>query len=136
MRLRRAAVVIPIVRGSICGALGALALIGALALKGPNWGFVPFALFVYSIPLLLTAIVYFVAAFLLARRWIVWRALGALLDTAPSLLIAWALVAEGMVLSEELPFLLAFAAIWAGAVVPVVVGMLEIDQLLKQIPGL
>ena len=136
MRLRRAAFVIPTVRGALFGTVAALALLGAFTLKGPEWSFVPFALFVYSIPFFALALVYTIAAILLAKRWVVWRSLGALLDVAPSLLIAWALVVEVMALPRYFPLLVPIAAVWACASIPVVVGAFQTDARLEQVPGL
>jgi len=85
----------------------------------------PAALFLLSLPALLAAIWYLVAALLLARVWMVWRSLGALLDAVASLLISWALVEEGIVLSGldwALPISIAIAAIWVGALLPVFAG--------------
>jgi hypothetical protein len=82
-------------------------------------------MFLYSIPALFAAIWYLIAAFLLARAQVGWRALGAFLDGAASLVISWALLEEGIALSgRDGPLLIsiATAAIWVGAVIPVFMG--------------
>jgi len=122
------AVVIPTSKGIVCGAIGVAALGYALIAKGPYAGFFPLLAFFYSIPSLFIAIWYLVAAFLLARAQLRWRLLGACLDATASLAISGALVMEGIALKERdgpLPILLAIAAIWAGALLPVFVGALR-----------
>ena len=122
MRLRRAAVAIAAVKGFICGAIGGAALAYSLLARGPQVGFLAFGLFVLSLPVLLAAITYFLAAFLLARAPKAWRVSGALMDTAASLAVSWALVEEGTVLDRmDSPLsivLFAIAATWVGASLP------------------
>jgi hypothetical protein len=127
MRLKRATVVLPVVQGLICGAIGVSFLALSVALKGPEWSFVPIGLFLFSVPCLLAAILYLIAAFLLGRGRAVWRVPGALLDAAASLAISWALVwafLEGRAAYGDWPLSIsiAVAAIWAGALLPVFVG--------------
>lgn len=93
MGLRRAAVALPAAKGLLFGVVGGVALALSFTLEGPQWSLIPFALFVYSVPLLVAALVYLSAAFLLARARAVWHVAGALLDAAASLTISWALVA-------------------------------------------
>jgi hypothetical protein len=122
MRPRSPAFLIPAVKGLICGAIGGLALAYSFTATGPHAGFLPLAMFVYSIPSLFAAIWYLIAAFLLARAQVGWRVFGALLDAAASLVISWALVEEGIALSGRdgpLPISIATAAIWVGALIPV-----------------
>jgi len=124
-RLRRAAVVIPAIKGVICALIGGSYLAYSLIVTGAGADLLPAALFLLSLPALLAAIWYLVAALLLARVWMVWRSLGALLDAVASLLISWALVEEGIVLSGldwALPISIAIAAIWVGALLPVFAG--------------
>jgi hypothetical protein len=119
------AVLIPAVKGLICGAIGGSALAYAFAATGPHAGFLPIAMFLYSIPALFAAVWYLIAAFLLARAQVGWRVFGAFLDAAASLVISWALVEEGIALSGRdgpLPISIATAAIWVGALIPVFVG--------------
>jgi hypothetical protein len=130
MGLRRAAVALPTAKGLLFGVVGVLALALSFALKGPEFSFVPFALFVYSIPLLLAAIVYLIAAFLLARARAVWRVPGALLDAAASLTISWALVAFFFGARDaygDAPFAIsiAIAVAWAGTSLPAVAGLVR-----------
>jgi len=125
MRPRSPAVLIPAVKGLICGAIGGVALAYAFSATGAHAGFLPLAMFLYSIPSLFAATWYLIAAFLLARAQVSWRVFGALLDAAASLVISWALVEEGIALSGRdgpLPISIATAAIWVGALVPVFVG--------------
>lgn len=99
-------------------------MVFAFTATGPEAGFLPFAMFFYSIPFLLVAAWYLIAAFLLARAEVGWRAAGALLDASASLAIASALVEEGLVLSGRdgpLPVAVAIASIWVGALIPVFV---------------
>ncbi len=128
MGLTRAAVALPTAKGLLFGVAGGLALALSFALKGPEFSFAPLALFVYSIPLMVAAIVYLVAAFLLARARTVWQVPGALLDAAASLMISWALVALFFGAREAYgdgPFAIsiAIAAAWAGTSLPAFVGL-------------
>ena len=134
MGLRRAAVALPTAKGLLFGVVGGLALALSFSLKGPEFSFVPFALFVYSIPLLLAAIVYLIAAFLLARARAVWRVPGALLDAVASLTISWALVAFFFGARDaygDAPFAIsiAVAAAWAGTSLPAFVGLVRQTRL-------
>ncbi len=134
MGLRRAAVALPAARGLLFGVVGGLALALSFALKGPEFSFVPFALFVYSVPLMVAAIVYLIAAFLLARARAVWQVPGALLDAAASLMISWALVAFFFGTREAYgdgPFAIsvAVAAAWAGTLLPAFVGLVRQTRL-------
>src|SRR5690242_7642828 len=92
MRPKSRAALIPAVKAVICGAIGASALVYAFTATGPQAGFLPFAMFIYSIPTALAAVWYLLAAFLLARAKVGWRVFGALLDGSASLAISWALV--------------------------------------------
>jgi hypothetical protein len=128
MTLKRATIVLPVVQGLICGAIGVSFLALSVVLKGPEWSFVPLALFVFSIPCLLAAIVYLIAAFLLARTRLVWRTLGVLLDAAASLAISGTLVltswaGDPAVSGAALAISIAFAVIWIGACAPVLIGV-------------
>ncbi len=132
MRLRRAVVIIPGIKGVICGAIGGVALAYAFTATGPQSGFLPLAMFRYAIPAYFPAIRYLMAAFLLAKAQVGWRVFGALLDAAASLVISWALVEEGIALSGRdgpLPISIAIAAIWIGALVPVFVGAFRTNPL-------
>ena len=134
MGLRRAAVALPTAKGLLFGVVGGLALALSLALKGPEFSFVPFALFVYSIPFLVAAIVYLIAAFLLARARAVWQVPGALLDAAASLMISWALVAFFFGAREaygDAPFAIsiAVAAAWAATSLPAFLGLVRQTRL-------
>ena len=139
-RLRRAEVAIPAVKGLICGAIGGLLLALSFALIGPYSDGLPLFLFLYSLPCLLAAILYLIAAFLLARARAVWRVPGALLDAAASLAISWALVSiflEGRAAYGDWPLSIsiAIAAIWVGALLPVVVGAFRRTGLTKGSAG-
>jgi phage shock protein PspC (stress-responsive transcriptional regulator) len=134
MGLRRAAVALPMAKGLLFGVVGGLALALSFDLKGPEFSFVPFALFVYSIPLLVAAIVYLIAAFLLARARAVWRVPGALLDAAASLMISWALVAFFFGAREaygDAPFAIsiAVAAAWAATSLPALLRLVRQTRL-------
>jgi hypothetical protein len=118
-------VLIPAVKGLVCGAIGVSALAYAVLAKGAYAGFWPLLMFFYSIPSLFAAIWYLTAAFLLARTLVRWRLVGALLDAIASLAISAALVMEGIALSDRdgpFPVLSAVAAIWAGLLFPVFLG--------------
>src|SRR5690348_1382754 len=130
MGLRRAAVALPTAKGLLFGVVGGLALALSFALKGSEFSFVPFALFVYSIPLMVAAIVYLIAAFLLARARAVWQVPGALLDAAASLMISWALVAFFFGARDAydggpLAISIAVAVAWAGTSIPAFVGLVR-----------
>jgi len=131
MRLRRAAVIIPVIKGIICAVIGGSALASSFIFTGPNADLWPVALFVFSLPWLLAAAVYWIAAFLLARTLVVWRVSGALLAGLVSAALAVALVVEGWVQTQEPPFSLgiwplgisiAIAALWIGGLVPIFLG--------------
>lgn len=128
MGLRRAAVALPAAKGLFFGVVGGLALALSFTLEGPQWSFVPFALFVYSLPLLVAAIVYLIAAFLVARARTLWRVPGVLLDAAASLTISWAMVAFFFGARDaygDWPFAIsiAVALAWAGTLLPAFVGL-------------
>src|SRR5690348_13273521 len=134
MGLRRAAVALPTAKGLLFRVVGGLALALSFALKGAEYSFFPFALFVYSIPLMVAAIVYLIAAFLLARAGAVWQVPGALLDAAASLMISWALVAFFFGARDACgdgPFAIsiAVAAAWAGTSLPAFVGLVRQTRL-------
>jgi hypothetical protein len=127
MRIKRTEVAIPAIKGLICGVIGGSLLALSFALMGPYSGVLPLALFLYSLPCLLAAILYTIATFLLARARAVWRVPGALLDAAASAAISWALVStflEGRAAYGDWPLSIsiAIAAIWVGALLPVFVG--------------
>jgi len=130
MGLRGAAVALPAAKGLLFGVVGGLALALAVALKGPEYSLAPLALFVYSIPLIAAAIVYLIAAFLLARARAVWQVLGALLDAAASLTISCALVAFFFGARDAYgdgPFAISIVAAvaWAATSLPAVVGLVR-----------
>lgn len=134
MALRRATVALPTAKGLLFGMVGGLALVLSFALEGPQFSFAPLALFVYSIPLMVAAIVYLIAAFLLARPRAVWQVPGALLDVAASLMISWALVAFFFGAREAYgggPFAIsiAVAAAWAGTSLPALVRLVRQTRL-------
>lgn len=120
MRLRRWAVAIPAVKGGICGVIGVLALALALTLKGGQYDLLPVGLGLVSMPILLAAITYLLAAFLLSRGGLVWRSIGALLDAAPNLLALWILNPLGIGPSH--PASIALAIFLVGIWLPVLVG--------------
>ena len=127
MSPRRAAVVIPAVKGLISGAVGGCLLALSFLLIGPYSSFLPLALFLFSLPCLLTAVVYLIAAFMLARDRVVWRMPGALLDAAASLAISGTLVSTFWggwppEIDGRLAVSIAFSAIWLGALIPVFLG--------------
>jgi hypothetical protein len=129
MALKRATIIIPAVKGLICGAIGVSFLALSFALTGPEWSFVPFGLFIFSVPCLLAAIVYLIAAFLLARTRFVWRTLGVLLDAAASLAISSTFWASGLAVSgAPLAISIAFAVIWIGALLPVYLLSVSTDR--------
>ncbi len=130
-------VLIPTVKAFACGAVGVSALAYALFAKGPDAGFLPLAMFFYSIPSLFAAIWYLTAAFLLARPLMRWRLVGALLDAAASLTISAALVVESIALSDRdgpFPVLIAVAAIWAGLLFPVFLGAFRRTSSTAELP--
>ena len=125
MRHGRAAVIIPAIKGVICGLIGGSALAYSATATGPYAGSLPAVLFFFSLPWLLAAIWYVIAAILLARARVVWRVPGAFLDAAASLVISWVLVEAGLVnsyLDWPLPISIAIAAIWVAALLPVFAG--------------
>src|SRR6476469_8029434 len=91
MRLRRLAVAIPAAKGGICGVIGILGVALALTLRGGQYDLLPLGLGFVSMPILVAAITYLLAAFLLSRGGLAWRAIGALLDAAPSVAALWIL---------------------------------------------
>lgn len=107
-----------------------MALALSFALKGAEFSFVPLALFVYSIPLMVLAIFYLSAAFLLARARPVGQVPGALLDAAASLVISWALVAFFFGARDAygdgpFPISIAIAAAWSGTSLPALLGLVR-----------
>ena len=124
MRLRRWAIAIPAVKASICAAIGLLALTLALTLRGGQYDLLPVALGIVSMPVLLGAITYVLAAFLLSRGGLVWRSLGASLEVAATLVIAWQLIQLHYALWDIFrnSVWIALPAIWAAPSVLVVAG--------------
>jgi hypothetical protein len=134
MGLGRAGIALPTAKGLVFGVVGGSFLALSFALKGPEFSFVPFALFVYSIPLTVAAIVYLIAAFLLARARAVWQVPGALLDAGASLMISWAMVPFFLGAREAYgdgPFAISIvvAAAWAGTSLVALVGLVRQTRL-------
>lgn len=137
MRLHRVAVLIPLTKGLLCASVGGAALAYSFVVSGSGAGSVALALTFFSIPWLVQAAGYFVAAFLLSRAWVVWRVPGVLLDALLSVVIAWALIEAGSVQSAPSPAVqpqfgnwplvigTAIAGIWVAAWLPVAVGAIR-----------
>lgn len=120
MRLRRWAVAIPAVKGGICAVIGVLAFALAATLRGGQYDLLPVGLGLISIPILLAAITYLLAAFLLSRSGLVWRSIGVLLDAAPNLLALWILNPLGIDPSN--PTSIALVVFLVGIWLPVLAG--------------